>query len=528
MELLESPPAAVRVETRAVNSLKLHPAHRHCPKMGAEWTDFLEHVRKHGIIEPIIATSDGFILDGRHRWEGAKEAGLDTVPVVIVIKDPENRAKFIYELALATKTLTAFQRVDIQRHLHAAEIRQRTKENQRQGGRGKKGGRKPTNQFRTATFLSQKTGMGQTKVKQCLYISRHPTLIIESLGTVPVLELVKRDDVSTDAAYKAMKSHNNDIEIRERIAKAPEGIEIPALPEGYVINRFICDDVFAGMKKIAPGSLALILTSPPYPVKGENAQYPGWAYDGDYRKYLRWVGEWLRDAYDLLEDSGRMGINIPRCSAQGRGEHQVLDTPSDIGRLGKRIGLKLRFPRTWFKQHCNGKRNACGSYDNPTQQSNTEEIMMFHRGSASRKAHRKNLDHKHSIVLRPDLFHKWTTGAWYLAPAYRNHTEHPCAFPVEMVRRCVLLDTYPGDTVGDIFCGSATTCWGAAGLSRNWIGIDNDPVQIKKAIKRMQTPYMEPDAYAPFPKKFQMELDQLPAEDRERLEPILRRLEILR
>jgi hypothetical protein len=343
---------------------------------------------------------------------------------------------------------------------------------------------------------------GTTKIKQIRYLNRHDSVIIPELGNIPVAQLVRQDEVSVDKGYHAVKKLLDNEELKKKINTPPPGVELTPVPDGYAVNQFLCCDVFNGMTKIAPGSVSLILTSPPYPVSGEKAEYPGWKYDGNYPKYLRWIGEVLREAFALLEpDGGRFAINIPRCSAQGRGTDQVLDVPGDIMRLMTKIGALRRFPVLWFKQNCNGNRNACGSYSDPTQQCNWEDILMFARGNHSRKHRQKNVEHPHSIHLQPDLFHKWTTGAWYLVPAYRKHTLHPCAFPAELARRVIMLNTCPGDTVADIFSGSGTTCWVAAGLNRQWIGIDNDDIQVKKSIDRMTTPYTVQDEEYTFPKK---------------------------
>ena len=60
---------------------------------------------------------------------------------------------------------------------------------------------------------------------------------------------------------------------------------------------------------------------------------------------------------------------------------------------------------------------------------------------------------------------------WLLGPD-SSGTPHPAAFPKELVRRCILLGTRPGDLVLDPFSGSGTTGLVAAELNRRAVLIE--------------------------------------------------------
>ena len=54
------------------------------------------------------------------------------------------------------------------------------------------------------------------------------------------------------------------------------------------------------------------------------------------------------------------------------------------------------------------------------------------------------------------LQHEWEQGLWCIPNVKSNHPEktlHPCQFPIELVERCVLALTNPGDWVLDPFSG---------------------------------------------------------------------------
>ncbi|PIV25207.1 restriction endonuclease subunit M, partial [Candidatus Berkelbacteria bacterium CG03_land_8_20_14_0_80_40_36] len=58
--------------------------------------------------------------------------------------------------------------------------------------------------------------------------------------------------------------------------------------------------------------------------------------------------------------------------------------------------------------------------------------------------------------------------------------EHSAIMPEEIVRRCVRLFTYVGDTVLDPFAGSGTTLKIAKELKRNYVGYE-----ISKSYERV-------------------------------------------
>lgn len=60
---------------------------------------------------------------------------------------------------------------------------------------------------------------------------------------------------------------------------------------------------------------------------------------------------------------------------------------------------------------------------------------------------------------------------WEIAPA-NGTTEHAAVFPDELVRRCLLLTSRPGDLVADPFAGSGTVARVATRMGRRAIGID--------------------------------------------------------
>jgi len=68
----------------SVTRLKPHPLNRKIYGDEAPPADFIESVRRHGIMMPLAIKEDGTIISGHRRWQAALALGMETVPVQIV------------------------------------------------------------------------------------------------------------------------------------------------------------------------------------------------------------------------------------------------------------------------------------------------------------------------------------------------------------------------------------------------------------------------------------------------------------
>lgn len=76
-----SEPIQTKVEYHPTGDLTVHPAAEYFPKMGtSDFNAFAADVKKNGIQEPIIINGQREVLDGRHRLEACKKAGINPVP----------------------------------------------------------------------------------------------------------------------------------------------------------------------------------------------------------------------------------------------------------------------------------------------------------------------------------------------------------------------------------------------------------------------------------------------------------------
>lgn len=104
----------------SVSELRLHRAAELVPVMRTdEWQPFIEDVRQHGVREPVVVQEGGVILDGRHRWQAAKETGMAFVPARTVNLPPSDQIKYVIAAAVLRRHLSDDQRAQL-----AARLRQ--------------------------------------------------------------------------------------------------------------------------------------------------------------------------------------------------------------------------------------------------------------------------------------------------------------------------------------------------------------------------------------------------------------------
>lgn len=112
--------------------------------------------------------------------------------------------------------------------------------------------------------------------------------------------------------------------------------------------------------------------------------------------------------------------------------------------------------------------------------------IIWHRGGTTGHANGRFrlADERIYQIGKPHVFHDhgWTT-VWNIAPS-RNEG-HVCTFPEELVERCILSCTNPGDTVLDPFMGSGTVGVVARRLGRRFIGIEREKSYVDLANNRI-------------------------------------------
>ncbi len=228
-------------------------------------------------------------------------------------------------------------------------------------------------------------------------------------------------------------------------------------------------------RAVAPASIDLIVTSPPYNVdiaygRHDDAQ--------SYDSYLGFSERWLQRCLSWLRDDGRMCLNIP-LDKNKDGQQSV---GADLTSIAKRIGWRYHATIVWNEGNIS-RRTAWGSWMSasaPYVIAPVEIIVVLYKEHWKRRSGSGASD-----ISRQD-FMDWTNGLWTFNGESRKRAGHPAPFPVELPRRCIKLFSFVGDTVLDPFMGSGTTLAAARGCGRNAVGIEIEQRYCAVARARLQ------------------------------------------
>ena len=238
----------------------------------------------------------------------------------------------------------------------------------------------------------------------------------------------------------------------------------------FIING----DIFT-TKKIAAGSIDLIVTSPPYNVDIQyNSHNDQLTYD-EYRDFSR---RWMKRCFAWLKDDGRFCLNIPLDKNKG-GQQSV---GADLTTIAKKIGFSYHSTIVWNEGNIS-RRTAWGSWASasaPYVIAPVELIIVLYK-----KTWKKTSGSGESDISRKE-FVEWTNGLWTFNGERKKKTGHPAPFPVELPLRCMKLFSFVGDVVLDPFMGSGSTLVAASLCSRKGVGIEIDHGYCERAVARIK------------------------------------------
>jgi DNA modification methylase len=260
------------------------------------------------------------------------------------------------------------------------------------------------------------------------------------------------------------------------------------LPPSPIVEPFICGDS-RSMDAIDDGSVALVVTSPPYFAGKEyEEELERDGVPGSYLEYLQLLREVFAECVRKLEPGGRVAVNVANL---GRKPYRSLSADV-IAILQDDLGLLMRGEIIWQKGEGASGSCAWGSFAsaaNPVLRDLTERVVVASKGRFDRAVpakHREERGLPFENTLTADDFMSLTLDVWSIPPESAKRVGHPAPFPVELPEQLIRLYTYAGDLVLDPFMGSGSSLVAAARLGRRYAGYDLDPAYVEIAERRVK------------------------------------------
>ncbi len=244
-------------------------------------------------------------------------------------------------------------------------------------------------------------------------------------------------------------------------------------------------------KDLPDGSIALVVTSPPYFAGKEYEEALGKGeIPASYREFLDMLREVFAVCVKKLEPGGRIAVNVANL---GRKPYRSLSADV-IGILQDDLGLLLRGEVIWQKGEGAAGNCAWGSYRsaaNPVLRDITERVIIaskgrFDRAKSPQQRASEGLPYKNP-TLTSDEFMSATLDIWHIEPESARRVNHPAPFPVQLPERLIQLYTFEGDVVLDPFMGSGSTLVAAVCTGRRGVGYDTDATYVSTARQRVQS-----------------------------------------
>ena len=245
---------------------------------------------------------------------------------------------------------------------------------------------------------------------------------------------------------------------------------------------------------IAPESVHLVLTSPPYWTLKTYRDHPDQLGDiTDYAAFLDELNKVWRSCYRALVPGGRLVCvvgDVCLSRRKNRGEHTVIPLHASIQERCRQIGYSNLAPIIWYKianAQYEAEGNGGGFLGKPYEPNavikNDIEFILMERKSGG---YRSPSVATRILSVIPANRHKvWFQQIWTgITGASTRH--HPAPYPLDLAERLVRMFSFVGDTVLDPFTGTGTTSVAAGLWGRNSIGIEVDSEYFTLGAQRLE------------------------------------------
>ena len=234
------------------------------------------------------------------------------------------------------------------------------------------------------------------------------------------------------------------------------------------------------MNELADGSIALVVTSPPYPMVSIWDDFFREESATSYDEMHNYLNQIWKEVARVLLPGGIACINIGDATRTTDGVFHLYPNHSRVIESFERLGLVtlpyILWKKPTTKPRYKGKGAFLGSGFLPPNAYVTldmEYILIFRKGGL--RTFPPKDPRRYSSKFTKKERDEWFSQVWTVTGTRQTHEDlqrRVAAFPEEIPRRLIRMFSVEGDLVLDPFLGSGTSLKCAMDLNRRFVGYE--------------------------------------------------------
>lgn len=246
------------------------------------------------------------------------------------------------------------------------------------------------------------------------------------------------------------------------------------------------------MEQLTPGSVHLVITSPPYWTLKDYRDSEGqMGHIEDYEEFLDELDRVWAHCLRALVPGGRLVCvvgDVCLSRRKNNGRHTVVPLHASIQEHCRKLGFDNLAPIIWHKianaaYEVEGGSGFLGKpYEPNSVIKNDIEFILMERKSGGYRT--PDLPTRILSLISDEKHKQWFQQIWSGLTGASTR-QHPAPYPLELAERLTRMFSFVGDTVLDPFLGTGTTVVAAAKTGRNSIGFEVDEHYFDLAVRRV-------------------------------------------
>lgn len=449
-------------------------------KVPSNYEDIKRNIAELGLLNPLLVTRDLRIISGNLRFRIALELKLETVPVVFLDVDE----KQMDMVSVSTNQFREKTNLEILREIEFYEQYYSV-------GKG-----------RRTDLCPQAAQVKEEKDQALGQIGRYRVNTLKSIKKKCV-ELYGEGNTKVDELLSSVESGKTSLnKVNEQLEresnKRMNQNNVPAFYELHSENVDIYNKSSIDLSELEDGSVQTVVTSPPYfDMRDYGIGKNQLGHQDTAKAFIDELVSYFDEVNRVMKDTGSLFVNINDKIEDG--EYQMVPEMFLIEMVKR--GWVYVDKYLWLKPNPQYTANR-GSVRNfePIFHFVKSEDYYFDRDWLKQLEDEKNgIVYGSGIGNSPKLFSgldfrgnilKHNVGSTYeLRKKCKEqgfHMEHSATFPLSLPSIFILSTSRPGDTVLDIFSGTATTGEVALLTDRRYVGYELNPQFVMASEVRLK------------------------------------------